>query len=306
MVEPRWAINCMNSTLDLLSLSSSYTDLKTLYKQQSKKYYCLCRRHTISVISINEWKKLYWFNCKNVREKVNYGLGEGYYHKLLRIINGALNTWAQYYIDGLSVARRDIMFKINGTAKKNMKLLKEGCYCHYHPHITADACNADFLKKVVSFWATVSPGRIRDKLRERLTTTYTIKKVETWVPLPRNHFFLFFRICFYLSPSLPLPLEFFLITLISLLLTFSPYFSFPFFGIFLPTENCIRCGTRRCNLGSMFGSSLLSRYISRDIIEIRNSPLYKFCTLERPTIRVIEYARGTSLEQCHDTHLHFI
>ncbi|KAF7384136.1 hypothetical protein V1477_000813 [Vespula maculifrons] len=177
MVEPRWAIKCMNSTLDLLSLSSSYTDLKTLYKQQSKKYYCLCRRHTISVISINEWKKLYWFNCKNVREKVNYGLGEGYYHKLLRIINGALNTWAQYYIDGLSVARRDIMFKINGTAKKNMKLLKEGCYCHYHPHITADACNADFLKKVVSFWATVSPGRIRDKLRERLTTTYTIKKM---------------------------------------------------------------------------------------------------------------------------------
>ncbi|KAI4502669.1 hypothetical protein M0802_002581 [Mischocyttarus mexicanus] len=150
MVEPRWAIKCMNSTLDLLSLSSSYSDLKTLYKQQSKKYFCLCRRHTISVISINEWKKLYWFNCKSVKEKINYGLGEGYYQKLLRIINGALNTWAQYYIDGLSLARRDIMFKINGTAKKNMKLLKEGCYCHYHPHITADACNADFLKKVMS------------------------------------------------------------------------------------------------------------------------------------------------------------
>ncbi|XP_015436410.1 PREDICTED: protein still life, isoforms C/SIF type 2 [Dufourea novaeangliae] len=42
------------------------------------------------------------------------------------------------------------MFKINGTAKTNMKLLKEGCYCHYHPHLTADACNADFLKKVMS------------------------------------------------------------------------------------------------------------------------------------------------------------
>ncbi|KAF3430287.1 hypothetical protein E2986_00319 [Frieseomelitta varia] len=149
MVEPKWSIKCMNSTLNLLNPSSSYTDLKTLHKKHCKKYFCLCKRHTISVICINETRKLYWFNCKNVREKVNFGLGDGYYYKLLRIINSALNTWAQHYIDGLSIARKEIMFKINGTAKKNMKLLKEGCYCHYHPHMTADACNADFLKKVL-------------------------------------------------------------------------------------------------------------------------------------------------------------
>ncbi|KAG7199590.1 hypothetical protein KM043_014195 [Ampulex compressa] len=140
----------MNSTLDLLNPSSSYTDLKTSHKRHCKKYFCLCRRHTISVICINETRKLYWFNCKNVREKVNFGLGEGYYHKLLRLIDGALNIWAQRYIDGLNFTRREIMLKINGTAKKNMKLLKEGCYCHYHPHMTADACNADFLRRVMS------------------------------------------------------------------------------------------------------------------------------------------------------------
>lgn len=176
MVEPKWSIKCMNSTLNLLNPSSSYTDLKTLHKKHCKKYFCLCKRHTISVICINETRKLYWFNCKNVREKVNFGLGDGYYYKLLRIINSALNTWAQHYIDGLSIARKEIMFKINGTAKKNMKLLKEGCYCHYHPHMTADACNADFLKKVVSFWAGEGLRGIREKLRGM--TNYA-KKVET-------------------------------------------------------------------------------------------------------------------------------
>ncbi|XP_050474777.1 protein still life, isoforms C/SIF type 2 isoform X8 [Bombus huntii] len=165
MVEPRWSIKCMNSTLNLLNPSSSYTDLKTLHKKHCRKYFCLCKRHTISVICINETRKLYWFNYKNVREKVNFGLGDGYYYKLLRIINGALNTWAQHYIHGLSIARKEIMFKINGTAKKNMKLLKEGCYCHYHPHMTADACNADFLKKVVSFWAGEGFWGLREKLR---------------------------------------------------------------------------------------------------------------------------------------------
>ncbi|XP_050585560.1 protein still life, isoforms C/SIF type 2 isoform X7 [Bombus affinis] len=165
MVEPRWSIKCMNSTLNLLNPSSSYTDLKTLHKKHCRKYFCLCKRHIISVICINETRKLYWFNYKNVREKVNFGLGDGYYYKLLRIINGALNTWAQHYIHGFSIARKEIMFKINGTAKKNMKLLKEGCYCHYHPHMTADACNADFLKKVVSFWAGEGFWGLREKLR---------------------------------------------------------------------------------------------------------------------------------------------
>ncbi|XP_053973225.1 protein still life, isoforms C/SIF type 2 isoform X10 [Hylaeus volcanicus] len=173
MVEPRWSIKCLNSSRNLLNPSSSYTDLRTLHKKHCKKYFCLCKRHTISVICINETRKLYWFNCKNVREKVNFGLGDGYYYKLLRIVDGALNTWAQLYIDGLNVTRREIMFKINGTAKTNMKLLKEGCYCHYHPHMTADACNADFRKKVVSFWAGESLKGIRDKLRGM--TIYTKK-----------------------------------------------------------------------------------------------------------------------------------
>lgn len=176
MVEPRWSVKCMNSTLSLLNPSSSYTDLRTLHKKHCKKYICLCRRHTISAICINESRKLYWFNCKNVREKVNFGFGDGYYYKLLRIVDGALNTWLQHYIDGLSVTRREIMYKINGTAKTNMKLLKEGCYCHYHPHMTADACNADFLKKVVSFWAGEGFRGLRDKLRGM--TNYA-KKVDT-------------------------------------------------------------------------------------------------------------------------------
>ncbi|XP_014484240.1 PREDICTED: protein still life, isoforms C/SIF type 2 isoform X2 [Dinoponera quadriceps] len=165
MVEPRWSIKCTNSTLDLLDPSDSYTDLRTQHRRRCRKYFCLCRRHTISVICINESRKLYWFNCRNVQEKVNYGLGEGYYHKLLRLVNGALNAWAQRYIDGLSVARREIMLKINGSAQNNMKLLKEGCYCHYHPHMTADACNADFLRRVVSFWAGESLRGIRERLR---------------------------------------------------------------------------------------------------------------------------------------------
>ncbi|KMQ94537.1 protein still isoforms c sif type 2, partial [Lasius niger] len=151
MVEPRWSIKCTNSTLDLLDPSDdSYTDLKAQHRRRCWKYFCWCRRHTISVICINETRKLYWFNCRNVQEKVTYGSGEGYYHKLLRLVNGALNTWAQRYIDGLSVARREIMLRINGSADNNMRLLKEGCYCHYHPHMTADACNADFLRRVMS------------------------------------------------------------------------------------------------------------------------------------------------------------
>lgn len=176
MVEPRWSIKCTNSTLDLLDPSDdSYTDLKTQHRRRCWKYFCWCRRHTISVICINESRKLYWFNCRNVQEKVTYGSGEGYYHKLLRLINGALNTWAQRYIDGLSVTSRDIMLKINGSADNNMKLLKEGCYCHYHPHMTADACNADFLRRVVSFWAGESLRGIRERLRGMTNIT---KKVE--------------------------------------------------------------------------------------------------------------------------------
>lgn len=193
MVEPRWSIKCMNSTLNLLNPSSSYTDLKTLHKKHCRKYFCLCKRHTISVICINETRKLYWFNYKNVREKVNFGLGDGYYYKLLRIINGALNIWAQHYIHGLSIARKEIMFKINGTAKKNMKLLKEGCYCHYHPHMTADACNADFLKKVVSFWAGEGFWGLREKLRGM--TNYA-KKVET-PEFPRYYYNLVFISTYY-------------------------------------------------------------------------------------------------------------
>lgn len=155
MVEKRWpsfgyASNYNELFDDNPSVSGGFTDLETLHKKQCKKYFCLCKRHEISVICINETKKLYWFNCKNVEEKVNQGYGEGYYCKLLKIINGALNTWAQRYIDGLSHARKEIMFKLNGSTKKNMKLLKESCYCHYHPHVTADDCNADFLKRVVS------------------------------------------------------------------------------------------------------------------------------------------------------------
>ncbi|XP_029662821.1 protein still life, isoform SIF type 1-like [Formica exsecta] len=166
MVEPKWSIKCANSTLDLLDPSDdSYTDLKTQHRRRCWKYFCWCRRHTISVICINETRKLYWFNCRNVQEKVTYGSGEGYYHRLLRLVNGALNTWAQRYIDGLSVARREIMLKINGSADNNMRLLKEGCYCHYHPHMTADACNADFLRRVVSFWAGESLRGIRERLR---------------------------------------------------------------------------------------------------------------------------------------------
>ena len=125
----------------------------------------------VSVICVNETRKLYWFNSRSVEEKLSQGIGEGYYNKLLRIVNAALNNWVVRYIDGLGIAgvsgggatgaggggggagsskRNNIMFKINGSAKGNMKLLKEGCYCHYHPHITADVCNADFLRRVVS------------------------------------------------------------------------------------------------------------------------------------------------------------
>lgn len=214
MVEPRWSIKCMNSTLNLLYPCTSFADLKKLHKKYCKKYFCLCKRHTISVICINETRKLYWFNCKNVREKVNFGLGDGYYYKLLRIINGALNTWAQRYIDGLSIARREIMFRINGTAEKNMKLLKEGCYCHYHPHMTADACNADFLKKVVSFWAGEGLRGIREKLRGM--TNYA-KKVREASELSAFLFYSFLSfphstpLCLSCSPSpssrLPLPTE---------------------------------------------------------------------------------------------------
>lgn len=176
MVEPKWSIKCANSTLDLLDPSDdSYTDLKTQHQRRCWKYFCWCRRHTISVICINDSRKLYWFNCRNVQEKVTYGSGEGYYHKLLRLVNGALNTWAQRYIDGLSVAGREIMLKINGSADNNMRLLKEGCYCHYHPHMTADACNADFLRRVVSFWAGESLRGIRERLRGMTNIT---KKVE--------------------------------------------------------------------------------------------------------------------------------
>lgn len=164
------------SYLNLLSPApESYTDLGTLHKRNCKKYYCLCKKHVVSVICVNETRKLYWFNSRSVEEKISQGLGEGYYNKLLRIVNGALSNWVQRYIDGLGFAtkellareaksggeqlqrdiaelakRPDIMFKINGSAKGNMKLLKEGCYCHYHPHITADVCNADFLRRVVS------------------------------------------------------------------------------------------------------------------------------------------------------------
>ncbi|XP_032455857.1 protein still life, isoforms C/SIF type 2 isoform X11 [Nasonia vitripennis] len=167
------------SYLDLLSPApESYTDLGTLHKKNCKKYFCLCKKHVVSVICVNETRKLYWFNSRSVEEKISQGLGEGYYNKLLRIVNGALSSWVQRYIDGLGFAtkellareaktggelvrrdiahrlqanrRRDIMFKINGSAKGNMKLLKEGCYCHYHPHITADVCNADFLRRVMS------------------------------------------------------------------------------------------------------------------------------------------------------------
>ncbi|TGZ53435.1 Protein still life [Temnothorax longispinosus] len=172
MVEPRWSIKCTNSTLDLLDPSDDcYTDLKTQHQRRCWKYFCWCRRHTISVICINETRKLYWFNCRNVQEKVTYGSGEGYYHKLLRLVNGALNAWAERYIDGLSVARREIMLRINGSAENNMRLLKEGCYCHYHPHMTADACNADFLRRVVSFWADESLRGIRERLRGMMNIT---------------------------------------------------------------------------------------------------------------------------------------
>lgn len=191
MVEPRWSIKCTNSTLDLLDPSDdSYTDLKTQHRRRCWKYFCWCRRHTISVICINETRKVYWFNCRSVQDKVTYGSGEGYYHKLLRLVNGALNTWAQRYIDGLSVARREIMLRINGSAENNMKLLKEGCYCHYHPHMTADACNADFLRRVVSFWAGESLRGIRERLRGMTNIT---KKVET---SNRESFYIVLEECF--------------------------------------------------------------------------------------------------------------
>ena len=156
MVERKWS---SNSYLDLVNPCSSYEDLKTLHKKHCKKYFCLCKKHTISVICINETRKLYWFNCKSVEDKVNNGVGEGYYFKLLQIINGALNTWAQKYIEGLNLARKEIMFKINGSSKKNRKLLKEGFYCHYHPHMSTDTCNAAFFKRAVS--------RLRREERER-------------------------------------------------------------------------------------------------------------------------------------------
>lgn len=157
MVDQGWSLGCASSFPDLLAVSSDssvtegYTDLKTLHKRQCKKLICLCKRHTISVININDTKKLYWYNCKSVEEKVNQVGVEGYYCKLLKIINGALSTWAHRYIDGLSYAKKGIMYKMNGSSKKSLKLLKESCYCHYHPHLTADDCNAEFLKKVVCF-----------------------------------------------------------------------------------------------------------------------------------------------------------
>ncbi|KAK0091700.1 hypothetical protein PV326_002837 [Microctonus aethiopoides] len=157
MVDQKWTLGCASSFPDLLAVSGAssiaegYTDLKTLHKKQCKKLLCLCKRHTISVISINDTKKLYWYNCKSVDEKVNQIGTDGYYCKLLKIINGALSTWAHRYIDGLSQAKKGIMFKMNGSSKKNTKLLKESCYCHYHPHLTADDCNAEFLKRVVTF-----------------------------------------------------------------------------------------------------------------------------------------------------------
>lgn len=192
MVEPRWSIKCTNSTLDLLDPSDDcYTDLKTQHQRRCWKYFCWCRRHTISVICINETRKLYWFNCRSVQEKVTYGSGEGYYHKLLRLVNGALNAWAQRYIDGLSVARREIMLRINGSAENNMKLLKEGCYCHYHPHMTADACNADFLRRVVSFWADESLRGIRERLRGMMNITKKVEDTNREISL-----YLFWKECF--------------------------------------------------------------------------------------------------------------
>lgn len=167
MVDQKFRLGSASSFPDLLSIRgcgacgdddcsnknlcyNDHTNIKKLHKRKCKKYFCSCKRHTISVIDINDSKKLYWFNCKNIEDKVNQS-GDGYYFKLLNIINDALSTWAHRYIDGLSNAKKDIMFKINASSKKNMKLLKESCYCHYHPHITADDCNAEFLKKVVSF-----------------------------------------------------------------------------------------------------------------------------------------------------------
>lgn len=171
--EQKVRLGCASSFPDLLSISGSgdcdccynnnnicscnnyNTNIKKLHKRKCKKYFCLCKRHTISVIDINDTKKLYWFNCKSIEDKVNQS-GDGYYFKLLNIINSALSTWAHRYIDGLSHSKKNIMFKLNNNSstsltKKNMKLLKESCYCHYHPHITADDCNSEFLKKVVCF-----------------------------------------------------------------------------------------------------------------------------------------------------------
>lgn len=139
------------SYLDLISPAESYEDLSTLHNRRCKKYFCLCKRHIVSVICLNETRKLYWFNSCSVEEKVRQGLGEGYYNKLLRIVNGALSNYVQRYLDGLGEGfKKNIMLKINGSAKSNMKLLKEGCYCHYHPHLAADVCNANFLRRVVS------------------------------------------------------------------------------------------------------------------------------------------------------------
>ena len=147
--EKRW-----KSYFDLLSPVGSYEDLKTLHKKNCKKYFCLCKRHVVSVICVNGTRKLYWFNTRSVEEKLLQGLPEGYYNKILRIVNGALQNWVQRYINGLVPSERKkrsiIMHKYNGSMKGNMKLLKEGCYCHYHPHIGADVCNADFLRRVVS------------------------------------------------------------------------------------------------------------------------------------------------------------
>lgn len=180
-----------------LSPTESYQDLKTLHKRNCKKYFCRCKKHVVSVICVNETRKLYWINTRSVEDKLAQGLPEGYYNKILRIVKGALRDRVKKYVEGLgglgSISSltspsppptderppkkhhhkkktkkktatrssgtttssskktgRGTSMKYNGGAKSNLKLLKEGCYCHYHPHLAADVCNADFLRRVVS------------------------------------------------------------------------------------------------------------------------------------------------------------
>lgn len=194
----------------VVSPTGSYQDLKTLHAKNCKKYFCRCKKHVVSVICVNETRKLYWVTSRSVEEKVAQGREEGYYNRLLRIVKGALRNRVKTYIEGLgglgslssltspsppppsederrhrhrhrhhhkkkrkkkspdkkrtttvrgafatgggeSPCRKPKMtMKYNGSAKGNLKLLKEGCYCHYHPHLAADVCNADFLRRVVS------------------------------------------------------------------------------------------------------------------------------------------------------------